>query len=68
MKLLQTENAKSLVMAIVTVSVLFVIFLAIILSTVDAAMHTLTVNTVVIDAIAFIALVVVFYFLFDGEL
>ncbi len=67
MKLLQTENAKSLVMAIVTVSILFVIFLATILSTVDAVMHTLTVKTMVMDAIAFVALVVVFYYLFDGE-
>ena len=67
MKLLQTENAKSLVMAIVTVSILFVILCATILSTVDAAMHTLTTKTVVIDAVAFVALVVVFYYLFDGE-
>ncbi len=67
MKLLQTENAKSLVMSIVTVSILSVIFLAIILSTVDAAMGILTVKTIVIDTIAFIALVVVFYYLFDGE-
>jgi len=67
MKLLQTENAKSLVMAIVTVSVLFVNFCATILSTVDAAMHHLTTKTVVIDVIAYIALVVVFYYIFDGE-
>ncbi len=67
MKLLQTENAKSLVMAIVTVSILFVILCATIVSTVDAAMHTLTVKTVSIDAIAFIALVWIFYYLFDGE-
>ena len=67
MKLLQTENAKSLVMAIVTVSVLFVIFLATIFSTVGILMHELAVKTIVIDAIAFIVLVVVFYFLFDGE-
>ncbi len=67
MKLLQTENAKSLVMALVTVSVLFVIFCATILSTVDVAMGTLTAKTMVIDAIAFIMLVVVFYYLFDGE-
>ncbi len=67
MKLLQTENAKSLVMALVTVSVLFIIFCATILSTVDAVMHQLTVKTIVVDAITFIMLVVVFYYLFDGE-
>ncbi len=54
-------------LAIVAVSILFVIFLATILSTVDIAMDTLTVKTVVMDAIAFVALVVVFYYLFDGE-
>ncbi len=68
MKLLQTENAKSLVMAIVTVSILFLTFCAIIVSTVDAVMHQLTVKTIVVDAITFIMLVTVFYFLFDGEL
>ncbi len=67
MKLLQTENAKSLVLAIVTVSVLFIIFLATIFTTVGILMHELTVKTMVVDACAFVALVVVFYYLFDGE-
>ena len=67
MKLLQTENAKSLVMAIVTVSVLFVIIGAMIVSTVDAVIGTLTVKTIVIDVGAFIVTVWIFYYLFDGE-